>query len=55
MSKRTSIKSPRLWIVTELYYPEETSTGYSSLGSPKVWRMIVSKVLCGQPTYSHAG
>ncbi|CAN5351801.1 glycosyltransferase family 4 protein [soil metagenome] len=45
-----------LWVVTELYYPELTSTGYylttiaeSLAGDRKV------KVLAGQPTYSARG
>jgi len=56
MSKEPANKNPRLWIVTELYYPEETSTGYyltriaEGLADDRDVR-----VLCGQPTYSARG
>lgn len=46
----------RLWVVTELYYPEETSTGYYLT---KIAEGLASdfdvKVLCGQPNYSARG
>jgi colanic acid biosynthesis glycosyl transferase WcaI len=45
-----------LWVVTELYYPEETSTGYYltriAEGLTGDFRV---KVLCGQPNYSARG
>lgn len=45
-----------LWVVTELYYPEETSTGYYltriAEGLNEDFRV---KVLCGQPNYSGRG
>ncbi|MGC2235858.1 MAG: glycosyltransferase family 4 protein [Pyrinomonadaceae bacterium] len=46
-----SIKK-NLWIVTELYYPEETSTGYylTRIGEGLAVDFNV-KVLCGQPNY----
>ncbi|HYM23134.1 MAG TPA: glycosyltransferase family 4 protein [Vicinamibacterales bacterium] len=46
----------RLWIVSELYYPEETSTGYvmTALAESLAAHYPVS-VLCGQPTYSARG
>jgi glycosyltransferase involved in cell wall biosynthesis len=46
----------RLWVVTELYYPEETSTGYYLT---RIAEGLANdydvKVLCGQPTYSARG
>jgi len=46
----------RVWIVSELYYPEETSTGYyitrTAEGLADEFDM---NVLCGQPTYSARG
>jgi colanic acid biosynthesis glycosyl transferase WcaI len=45
-----------LWVVSELYYPEETSTGYYMTriaeGLADDFRV---KALCGQPTYSKRG
>ncbi|HEY0659489.1 MAG TPA: hypothetical protein VGD05_13490, partial [Pyrinomonadaceae bacterium] len=45
-----------LWVVTELYYPEETSTGYYltriAEGLTDDYEV---KVLCGQPNYSARG
>lgn len=45
-----------LWIVSELYYPEETSTGYylTKLAEGLAADFEV-KVLCGQPNYSARG
>lgn len=46
----------RLWVVTELYYPEETSTGYylTRIAEGLVDKFDV-KVVCGQPNYSSRG
>lgn len=46
----------RLWIASELYYPEETSTGHvlTELAEALSEFYPVS-VLCGQPTYSRRG
>lgn len=60
MSEETSdIKSsiqPTLWVISELYYPEETSTGYYLT---KIAEGLANdaqvKVLCAQPTYSKRG
>lgn len=45
-----------LWVVSELYYPETTSTGYFLTGIAEAlarrWRV---NVLCSQPTYSQRG
>lgn len=47
---------PRLWVVSELYYPEQTSTGYflTHIAEGLAASMPVS-VVCGQPTYSEHG
>lgn len=46
----------RLWVVSELYYPEETSTGYYLT---KIAEGLVNefeiKVICGQPNYFRRG
>lgn len=46
----------RLWVVTELYYPEETSTGYylTKIAEGLTGDFEV-KALCGQPNYSARG
>lgn len=57
MNTEASEKSPKtLWIVSELYYPEETSTGYylTKLAEGLASDFEV-KVLCGQPNYSARG
>lgn len=47
---------PRLWVVTEIYYPEEISTGYylTSIAEGLV-RNCEVKVICGQPNYASRG
>ncbi|QYO67346.1 glycosyltransferase family 4 protein [Leptolyngbya sp. 7M] len=49
-------KRKRLWVVSELYYPEDTSTGYylTRIAEGLAGDLDV-KVLCGQPTYSKRG
>lgn len=45
-----------LWVVTELYYPEETSTGYYlTRVAEGLTDKFEVKVLCGQPNYSRRG
>jgi colanic acid biosynthesis glycosyl transferase WcaI len=45
-----------LWVVTELYYPEETSTGYYLTRIAEgLTADFEVKVLCGQPNYSARG
>ncbi len=46
----------RIWLVSELYYPEETSTGYyiTKIAEGMADNFEVH-VLCGQPTYSARG
>lgn len=46
----------RLWFVSELYYPEQTSTGYYVTGIAEGLAPSFSvSVLCSQPTYSARG
>lgn len=44
---------PRLWVISELYYPEETSTGYflTRIAEGLTSQFSVH-VLCSRPTYS---
>ena len=46
----------KLWIISELFYPEQTSTGYflTEIAKGLVDDMDVH-VVCGQPTYSEHG
>jgi colanic acid biosynthesis glycosyl transferase WcaI len=46
----------RIWLISELYYPEETSTGYyiTKIAEGLADRFDVH-VLCGQPTYFARG
>ncbi len=49
-------KRQRLWVVTELYYPEMTSTGYYlTCIAEGLTRDFDVRVLCGQPNYSARG
>lgn len=46
----------RLWVVTELYYPEETSTGYYlTRVAEGLTDAFAVGVICGQPNYSARG
>ncbi len=47
---------PRLWVISELYYPEETSTGYylTKIAEGLAASFDV-KALCGQPNCSKRG
>jgi len=48
--------SPRIWIVSELYYPELTSTGYYLTGIAEGLASVYDvSVLCGQPSYYARG
>lgn len=51
-----SVNSRRVWIVSELYYPELTSTGFflTAIAEGLAQQHPVS-VLCGQPSYSSRG
>jgi glycosyltransferase involved in cell wall biosynthesis len=45
-----------VWVVSELYYPEETSTGhYLTIIAEGLAGEAETRVLCGQPTYSQRG
>lgn len=49
-------RSARVWIVTELYYPERTSTGYFLTGiAESLAGSFDVHVLCSQPTYALRG
>ena len=52
----TATAKDRLWVVTELYYPEVTSTGYylTHIAEGLADQFDV-KALCGQPTYAARG
>ena len=44
--------APELWVVSELYYPEETSTGYFVTGIAEgLAATFRTAVLCSRPTY----
>jgi colanic acid biosynthesis glycosyl transferase WcaI len=46
----------KVWVVTELYYPEETSTGHYLTGIAEgLARDFEAGAICSQPTYSKAG
>jgi glycosyltransferase involved in cell wall biosynthesis len=46
----------RVWVISELYYPEETSTGYILTKIAEgLARYFPVNVLCSQPTYSSRG
>jgi glycosyltransferase involved in cell wall biosynthesis len=55
-SVSNSVGRQTLWVVTELYYPEDTSTGYylTRLAEGLTEDFEV-RVLCGQPNYSARG
>lgn len=45
-----------VWVVTELYYPEETSTGYLlTCIAEGLASTFPVRVVCGQPTYAKRG
>jgi colanic acid biosynthesis glycosyl transferase WcaI len=56
MKNAAGERSETLWIVSELYYPEETSTGYYMT---KIAEGLAAdrtvKAICAQPTYSKRG
>ena len=56
MRNEPALPKKRLWVVTELYYPEETSTGYylTRIAEGLAGDFDV-KVICGQPNYSARG
>lgn len=52
----TTSKKKKLWIITELYYPENNQTGYymTRIGEG-LTEMFDVKIICGQPNYSVRG
>ena len=48
-------QSGKIIVVSELYYPEETSTGYFITKLLRACRKVFWTVLCVQPTYSLRG
>jgi glycosyltransferase involved in cell wall biosynthesis len=47
---------PTVWVVSELYYPEQTSTGYFLTGIAETLADDYDvRVVCSQPTYSSRG
>jgi len=49
-------RAPRLWVVSELYHPELTSTGYFLTGLAEgMAASRVVRVICSQPTYAARG
>lgn len=49
----TEATSNRIWVVSELYYPEDTSTGHYLTGIAEgLAERVPAHVLCGQPTYA---
>jgi glycosyltransferase involved in cell wall biosynthesis len=50
------VEPKRVWVVSELYYPEETSTGYYVTKIAEgLSRDFPTHALCAQPTYSARG
>src|SRR5690606_13531445 len=56
MENAATERSETLWVVSELYYPEETSTGYymTKIAEGLAEERSV-KAICSQPTYSKRG
>ena len=54
--REVNSEKTRLWVVSEVYYPEETSTGYylTAIAEGLADKFDV-KVICGQPNYSRRG
>ncbi len=56
MEEKIEKEKRTLWVVSELYYPEETSTGYYLTRIAEgLANDFDVKVLCGQPNYSARG
>jgi len=54
--KANAVDKKKLWVITELYYPELTSTGYYLTAIAEgLTEEFEVKVLCGQPNYSARG
>ena len=49
-------KKKKLWIITELYYPENNQTGYYMTGIGEGLTDVFDvKIICGQPNYAFRG
>lgn len=57
MQQRSSPgRRPRLFVLSELYYPEETSTGYFVTRIAEgLAQVLPTTAICSQPTYSRRG
>jgi len=54
--KPKRISKPVLWVITELYYPENNQTGYYMTGIAEgLSDDFEIKVICGQPNYAAKG
>lgn len=50
------MNNDRIWVVSELYYPETTSTGHSITGIAEgLAEQHDVRVICAQPTYANRG
>jgi glycosyltransferase involved in cell wall biosynthesis len=55
-NKRVQTTKPVLWVITELYYPENNQTGYYMTGIAEgLADAFDVKVICGQPNYAAKG
>jgi glycosyltransferase involved in cell wall biosynthesis len=55
-TEKSRIGKLRLWVVSEVYYPEETSTGYyMTTIAESLSNKFQVRVLCGQPNYFARG
>jgi colanic acid biosynthesis glycosyl transferase WcaI len=56
VEKKRNILGNRLWVISEIYYPEEIGTGYYLTGLAEGLSSTFSvNVLCGYPTYDLRG
>ncbi len=54
--KRAHQTKPRVWVLSELYYPEQSATGYYVTGVGEALALEFDVcVLCAQPTYASRG
>jgi hypothetical protein len=54
--KPEQFTKPVLWVITELYYPENNQTGYYMTGIAEgLSDDFEVKVICGQPNYAAKG
>ena len=54
--KQKDTEKKTLWVLTELYYPENNQTGYYMTGIAEgLTDKYDVKVICGQPNYAARG